>query len=153
MLYPECNTETALAEALGYHRMIIHRSGKSKVLKTLSRVRGSKGLVDEDPGAPKPPSIAAYMTNKNYENLGLQRLVNSKTGNSLIVLCPRLEEWILIAAKESKIDMGGFNLPDSADELHGEAVLKLERFRQLVSELQKRQNKRIIQLGKLLRQD
>ena len=41
----------------------------------------------------------------------LRILRNTNRNNDLIILCPRLEDWILEAAKEANVDIETYNLP------------------------------------------
>lgn len=133
MIYLECNTDEILARSLSLPRKEIrHLRNKGEVCKRLQRSANCKGLVDEDPGSPQPRYIGGLRAVS--EKYGVKHLYDEKAKNSLIVLCPRLEEWILRAAKESKADLAKYGLPEDADILHGIRI-EQENFKQFVKSI------------------
>jgi hypothetical protein len=58
---------------------------------------------------------------------GLMVLDDNSSHNRLILLCPRLEEWLLQAAVEAEIDIRKYHLPNNPKELHTELTLKRKR--------------------------
>jgi hypothetical protein len=68
--------------------------------------------------------------------MGLFRVLNDKSNNNdLIVLCPRLEEWVLKATKEAQIDIKRYNLPDDGEHLHKEININIGKFEKLIKDL------------------
>jgi hypothetical protein len=58
MIYIECRPDKILVEALSVpEEEIIHAGSKGNVCNRLSRIRNSKGLVDEDPESAQPTYI------------------------------------------------------------------------------------------------
>ncbi len=55
--------------------------------------------------------------------------------NDLIVLCPRLEEWLLKATKDAQIDIKRYNLPDDSEHLHKEINLNIDKVEKLIKDL------------------
>lgn len=137
MIYVECKPDRALVSSLGVpKRNIIHEGGKSKVCRRLEKSRNSKGLVDEDPLSEQPPYIERL--NLIQDRHEIKTLHDNRRGNYLVVLCPRLEEWILKAAKEAEIDLGKYNLPDDAEKLHKIINININKFEKLIAELKGR---------------
>ncbi|MDP3024100.1 MAG: hypothetical protein Q8O10_01035 [candidate division Zixibacteria bacterium] len=53
----------------------------------------------------------------------------------MIVLCPRIEEWVLKAAKEREIDISKYGLSNDASELHELLTIKPERIVKLIEDI------------------
>ena len=60
---------------------------------------------------------------------------DESNGNHLFVLCPRLEEWILKAAKEADLNVKKYSLPATPEKLHRVINLDLSKFERLLEEL------------------
>lgn len=151
MIYAECKTEEALALLFHTPRDVIHVGGKTRVLKRLERQEHSKGLIDEDPTRPQPPTLSRYIKEKECGEEGIGILYDRRKENRLIILCPRLEEWILKAVKDSELDLDDYGLPSDPNHLHEIVHINLQKFVMLVKELLRRGNKRIEVLAKSLR--
>lgn len=137
MMYLECYPDKALVRALGIRKKEIYHAGsKGNVCKKLEKSSKSKGLVDEDPFSTQPSYVGKLKTN-SYE-YDIKLLYDEKAKNHLIVLCPRLEDWILKAAKEAKVDVENYRLPDDAYELHKIINVKLDNFVHLIEDIKKR---------------
>ena len=65
-------------------------------------------------------------------------LYEGKTQNHLIMVCPTLEEWILKAAKEARVDVGSYGLPYDAHDLHRTITIRLKNFENLVGDMRGR---------------
>lgn len=149
MIYLECYSDEALVKALGIHKKEIYHSGnKGNVCKKLEKSRNSKGLVDEDPDRTQPSYIGKLKTKSNEYDIKL--LYDENAQNCLIVLCPTLEDWILKAANDAKVNVEDYSLPDDAYELHKIINIKLEKFIQLIEDIKKR-SKMLKTLEKLIR--
>lgn len=150
MIYLECYTDKALARALGIHKKEIYHSGnKGNVCRNLTKSRNSIGLVDEDPLSAQPSYIGKLKTN-SYES-DIKFLYDGNNQNYLIILCPRLEDWILKAANETKVNVEDFGLPNDADELHKVINIKTEKFLLLVEHIKKKKGKMLKTLEGLLK--
>jgi hypothetical protein len=137
MIYLECYTDEALARALGVHsNEIFHSGNKGNVCRNLAKKQKSTGLVDEDPFSAQPGYFGKLKIRSNENNIKL--MYDDKNKNYLIILCPRLEDWILKAAKESRISMKDYNLPDDAYELHKINFKSLKNFTKLIEDMEKR---------------
>jgi hypothetical protein len=140
MIYLECKADQTLVRALTRlpGREISHERNKSEVAKSLSETRNALGMVDEDPTAPtQPPYLTRMRTLRDMRDSGLKVLIDTSRGNRVVVLCPRLEDWIIRAAQEADIDLthSRYNLPNTARRLHGEINIDLRKFERLLQDL------------------
>lgn len=137
MIYLECYSDEALVKTLGVHKKgIFHSYSKGNVCKKLEKSINSKGLVDEDPFSTQPSYVGKLKTKSHEYNIKL--LYDEIAKNHLIVLCPRLEDWILKAAKEAGINIKDYSLPDDANELHKIINANREKFFLLIEDIKKR---------------
>ena len=150
MIYLECNPDKALVMAMGIHKKEIYHSGnKGNVCKNLAKNSNSKGLVDEDPFSTQPSYIGKLELILHEHDIKL--LYDEKAQNQLIILCPKLEDWILKAAKEAKVNVEDYSLPDDAYELHEIINIKPEKFLRLIEDLKKKKSKMLKNLEALLK--
>jgi hypothetical protein len=134
MIYVECKPDFVLVNVLGVaKRNIIHAGNKSKVCRRLKKSDNSKGLVDEDPWTEQPPYVEKLDLIHNQHEI--KTLQDNQRGNYLIVLCPRLEEWVLKATKDAQIDITRYNLPDDGERLHKEININIDKFEKLIKDL------------------
>ena len=91
---------------------------KTEVLKALKEESKEHivGVVDEDPDKTQPPLLRNFeeFANDERANIRILRLNEAK----LIILRPRFEEWILKVARNSRLDVKKYGLPEDADKLH-----------------------------------
>lgn len=142
MIYVECDADFALAKVLARGKPIIHSPPKPEVCIRLENSKRSKGMVDEDPGHFQPPYIKRASTVESISEQGLKVLYYKSSGNTLILICPTLEVWILEAAHEAKVNIKEkYHLPSDAGELHDVLTLKRQRqmedYKRLISVLTK----------------
>jgi len=144
----ECIPDTILVRTLGIPSRKIHHAGsKGRVIKNVEKGIGT-GIIDEDPGYTQPRILSKYTLTSSLPNLGIKIL--TRNGKRLIVISPRLEEFILEACKESSIDPRRFGLPNDPDHLHKTINAKLQSFRKLLDILIKRKNTRILKLREVI---
>ncbi len=136
MIYVECKPDFTLVKSITniLKREIIHEGGKSEVCKRLERQKNCRGLIDEDPQSIQPPYVKKMIAKDDLSKLEL-KILQDNNDNYLIVLCPRLEEWILKSAKEADIDVRRYNLPNNARKLHREININLDKFKILIADL------------------
>jgi len=120
LFYIECYADETLISfvlhKLKLRIILIHASNKSGVLKELSK-RKAFGLVDEDPMAPQGIVTKDFHEEIVDEILQVKIHRNSRSSH-LIVLCPRLEDWLLRICRLSKVDISKYSLPRESRELH-----------------------------------
>lgn len=139
MIYTECKPDSALVNTLGIRKKeIIHLGGKPEVCKQLEKRENWKGLVDEDPFSVQPPYLKKLQVRENLSNYGFKILNDTSNNNDLIVLCPRLEEWVLKATKAAEMDIKKYNLPDDGERLHKEINIDIDKFERLIKDLREK---------------
>jgi len=136
MIYTECKPDSTLVKILGNpKKQIIHLGGKPEVCKQLAKRENRRGLVDDDPFSIQPPYLKKLRVMEDLSHYGLKILNDTSKNNVLIILCPRLEEWVLEAAKEAGIDIKRYNLPDDGEQFHKVINIDLRKFEKLVNDL------------------
>jgi hypothetical protein len=136
MIYTECKPDSSLVRILGIpKKQVIHQQGKSEVCKELEKKENWIGMVDEDPFSVQPTYLQKLEETENLSNYGLRVLKDNAKNNDLIILSPKLEGWILKAAKGAGIDIKRYNLPDDGEQLHKVINLDLRKFERLVNDL------------------
>lgn len=141
----ECDADVVLVSELASisERKIMHAYGKHNVLRRLIfKDTDSIGMVDQDPLRIQPKKFLQRFNEISYSATDkLKILCFPRRNNRLIVLYPRLEEWILEASRRAGISVQKYNLPSHPDNLHEIINLKTNRFRQLVHDLKQRSNR------------
>jgi len=136
----ECEADKALVKILtsASKRDVIHGGDKGGVLKSLLNwYESSTGMIDEDPGRAQPRILQKFREERLLADYGLKILHHTAKNNHLIVICPRLEEWILGAAREADIDPERYNLPNDPVRLHAQINIQIDKFEKLVKGLVK----------------
>jgi len=137
MIYLECEPDKALVKALGIPRKEIrHMYSKGNVCNRLEKTKNSKGLVDEDPLSAQPTYIGRLKPLLNKHRVKL--LLDEKNQNYLIVLCPRLEDWVLNVTIEAKIDLLNYGLPNDPNKLHETLNIRLYNFKNLIDKIKQK---------------
>ncbi len=120
---------------MGVKKQIVrHVFSKGNVCNKVSRGKGVRGVVDQDPLSVQPSyieSIGSCIENKR-DILLFKDKIND---NYIIMLCPTLEGWILKAAKAEGIKPAKYGLPDKEKELHKIVNINLQKLEQLVNDL------------------
>jgi hypothetical protein len=115
----ECYPDEAVLRGLGVPRkQVLHQARKGEVFNWLKRNAGSVGMVDEDPDSDQPRDLASYRQVQGAEGL-LLLVRQGSSGQRLIVVRPRLENWLIQRARVCGVNPRQYQLPDSAKELHG----------------------------------
>lgn len=143
----ECTPDEWLLRALGVpQKKIKHWRDKGRVCKHLQKARGVVGLIDEDP-AQTSPSWLRSLQLEEYPQHGLKV---HRGSSCLIIVCPRLEEWLLQAAKEVKVDPARFGFPGTGEDLHEVISNNRERFDNFIQEVCRKRSPRLQQLQSLI---
>ena len=139
MIYVECKPDAALMQVLTQlpHREIVHEQNKFEVAKKISIKGNARGLVDEDPGSVQPAYLARMEVLRDLPQRGLKMLEDVARGNRVVLLCPKLEDWIIRAAQDAGRDLRDhrYNLPNTPTRLHREITFDLRKFERLVEDL------------------
>jgi hypothetical protein len=115
----ECHPDEAVLRALGVPRKrVLHEARKGEVFNWLKKNAGGVGMVDEDPDSTPPRDLLSYQQVQAAEGL-LLLVRQGSSGQRLIVVRPRLEDWLIQRARVCGVDPRQYQLPGSAKELHG----------------------------------
>lgn len=149
MIFVECDPDKILVKSLGITRKhITHAFSKGNVCNQLEESTNCRGLIDEDPNSIQPRYI------EDFKLLTIEneiKLFHHKTSNNfLIMLCPRLENWVLSAAKQANVDISKFSLPEDPSLLHKVINTKVRSFEILLDEI-KESSKMLRTLEKFLK--
>jgi hypothetical protein len=150
-LFVECKPDETLALALGVSKGdLIHAGNRAGVCAQVSRRNGTTGMVDEDPDT--APQRYMKSLDENPVEHEIRVLYDSQRQNRLVVICPRLEDWLVQAAKSSGLKMTDFGFEsDNGRQLHREINHRLENLDRLVNKLLSAQNSRILRLQSLIK--
>jgi hypothetical protein len=136
MIAVECYADTRLVLTLGATAASVHHAkGKGQVLDILRRGRASVGVVDEDPGSTEYPEMRQYEV---AEHAGSLRLWRHRTvaGRRVVVISPRLEEWLLGRSRHAGVDPSTYGLAADPRRLHDSGRYdRHPRFRLFIAEL------------------
>lgn len=140
MILVECNPDEVLVRLLIGSRNIEHCGSKSGICKRLSRkYRDSIGLVDHDPGSAQPRYIRELLAQGKSKRIDdITIIYDPRRNNYIIMLYPRLEEWIIKVSKQSGIKLSKYNLPSDGNKLHREINARLYNFEKFLEELIKK---------------
>jgi len=153
MIFVECKPDEILVKKLisSKKKQIIHAGNVSEVCKRLQKTKNSIGLIDEDPGKIWPPYKEQLLRNaKIEEKCGIKVVYDKERNNYLILLCPRLEEWICKVVKDAKISLNKFGLPDDPEKLHETINANLDKFEKLLNDILLKNIPSIVGLKKIL---
>lgn len=152
MIYVECKPDFALVKFVARiaKREIVHELNKPEICKRLAKHSNCRGLVDEDPGSEQPQYIKNLKVVNDLPQEGLRILYDEPRNNYIIVLRSTLEDWILTAARETKLNMGKYPLPNTPGKLHKVINLNLDKFERLLDDLKDKDSKRLKALGRML---
>lgn len=157
MIFVECNADEALVRHLTRlpRKEIAHElKGKYEVCKRVASEAGSTAMVDEDPGSNQPPVLALGNLVEDFPGEGLKLYRVPASANRIVVICPRLEDWVVEAAKHDALAMDKYGLPNDAGALR--KALKAhnrptdQRFERLMADLQTGGSPRLVTLRRLL---
>ena len=137
MIYVECRSDVALVRGVTgvSRRGVGHEGGKGEVCNRLRKKNDCIGMVDEDPASGQSAYIREARLEQELPEHGIRVLHHDATRNRIILLCPRLEEWILDAAHAAGVSVTSYGLPNDARRLHGEININLARFGNLLEAL------------------
>jgi len=140
----ECFPDEALLRILGVPRKrLLHERSKGRIITWLMNLPDAMGMVDEDPGSTQHRDLGSYRETQSAQ--GLRRLARQGSGGQrLVVLRPRLDEWLIQRAKTSGIKPENFGLPANADRLHAKPHYETKpEFRRFIEQLMSRDVKGI----------
>jgi hypothetical protein len=115
----ECDADETVLRALGVpKKRLLHLGGRNRVISRLRHLPGAIGVIDEDPGTTQHLDMtSSYHPCETREGLRLLRR-QGKGGQKLIMVCPKLEDWLLARAKQARMKPETYGLPGDPDRLH-----------------------------------
>ncbi|MGQ4892044.1 MAG: hypothetical protein ACP6IP_06100 [Candidatus Njordarchaeia archaeon] len=141
-IYVECLPDQELAKVIfkeiSKKFQIYHEMGKSRVIKALLKSKKAIGLVDEDPWSHQPSAIHEFVVVENNQKLGTKIFISRDNRAKLVLLSPRLEDWLIRICEKSNIKMEKYNLPNDPEQLHGIINYRLNNFKRLLRDLEER---------------
>ncbi len=149
----ECKPDKHLIKVItnASKKAIVHSANKAEAIKTLLKAKApSIAIIDEDPGSPQPSFLKRFKLKQDLSQWGLKVYKESSSEKSLVVISPRLEDWLLRAGKESGISFKEYSLPENAERLHKVINTNLEKLKLILKDLLKRENKRLLKLKEAL---
>ncbi len=149
-LFVECKPDETLVTALGVSGAAVeHAAGRDGVCRRLQREEEVVGLVDQDPDAHPIPYVQSLTEIHRQHDL----LVLEDRGrrNRLILVCPRLEEWLVRTVQQAGLQLTNFGFEDDRGKgLHREINQRLPNLRRLVGALMEQRQERILALQQWL---
>ncbi len=120
LIYAECKPDKTLIETILGNVDVIHSYGKSRVIERLSKSRKECiGMIDEDPNKSMPNRFKTeFVLIHDHQEFKIKVFKHLNKDAYLVMLCPRLEEWIIEACRETNISPSLFNLPNDPEKLH-----------------------------------
>lgn len=136
----ECNADESVLRALGLSKkQIRHERCKGEVINRLRKLPGAIGVVDEDPASAQPRDLNNYQEEVQTTE-GLRLLTRQGKGaQRLILVCPKLEDWLIHRARSIGIEPENYGLPADPNRLHSiPRYEQKEGFRHFLAELKER---------------
>lgn len=136
----ECDADEVVLRALGVtKKQLLHYGGKGNVINRLKELPGATGIVDEDPASAQPRDLNNYQEEVQTTE-GLRLLTRQGKGaQRLILVCPKLEDWLIQRAKSMGVEPENYGLPSDPNRLH--SIPRYEQkdgFRRFLAELKER---------------
>lgn len=136
-MFVECYADETLVNALGVQLARTgHRQGIGNVCNALKKCRDSRGMVDEDPNCTRPNYLRSLKLIADEHQIKV--LSDKPSGNQVIMLCPRLEEWVLRATQEAGADITHYGLSNDPNQLLSElsrSQTKRNNLKQLITDI------------------
>lgn len=128
-IFPECFLDQELLLLLGVTRKQINKATDiadvvKKFNQTVYQGKKAFGFIDLNEANSTPSDLEKFQLIREEEGLIWTQKTASK--HILIIVCPRLEDWIYGAANSVGInpENSPYNLPKSANELHDKITAK-----------------------------
>lgn len=144
MYLVECKPDEVLVKTLtlASRKNIRHAGNKTELLKKLTEhYCDTIGIIDEDPESIQPPHLQKFKEKQDLTSYNFKILHQKSKNNTLIMLRPRLEEWILAAAKEANVDLEKYKMSNDPIELHKQINIQIDKFQKLVNNLKTESNR------------
>jgi hypothetical protein len=149
IIHVECLPDEVLVKSLGKTRkQVIHHNDKGRVCKFLEQSGESQGMIDQDPNSAQPTYLSRMqLASSQYD---VQLLTHPAAGNRMIILCPRLEEWVINVCQQASVEMSTFGLSNNPRQLHREITSRLRQFSSLLDHLKEKQAPAVVYLRNMI---
>ncbi len=125
MIFLECYADEAMVKAFGVtSRNVKHAFSKGEVCNLLRKSTKSIGIVDEDPFSGKPSYEKLMLNSKIFENDRVIFCYEKSSKNKLIIIRPKLEDFIIRLANDNGVDLISYRLSNKPKTLHEELAFK-----------------------------
>ena len=156
MIYVECQSDEMVVRSVTRDspQQIVHERGKGAVCRRLAKVSHCTGVIDEDADSSRPPYLERASTRRELQGQALTVFRYIRQRNVIVILRPRLEEWLLGAASQANIDISArpHNLPGRPAEFKRALMGDPSKLDQLLQDLLKQRSSRLLALRRLLTQ-
>ena len=105
-------------------------------------------MVDEDFGSAEPTTLSKFVEMTATHDVKLK--VDKSQNNRLVVICPRLEPWLIKTAKAAGVKMEEFSLSENVQVLDSMINHRLPNVERLLNKLLAAQSPRLLRLKALL---
>lgn len=150
MIFVECKPDKLLVRIIADipRKTIRHAGNKFEVIKRLSKYSQGLGIIDEDPGRNQPIQLKTAKEISTQDIKAADLILLSYKSNLVLIIRPRLEEWILKTAKELNVNPKDFKLPDDPEQLHSIINYNLDKFERFLNKIKhrKQKSKRVLTL-------
>ncbi|MFH0847860.1 MAG: hypothetical protein V1894_07425 [Chloroflexota bacterium] len=153
MIFVECFPDINLVQTLRRisRRDIVHEfKGKGAVCNELRKKANCLALLDEDHGNPQPPYLKEVQLHSHLTDQDIKILYDHARNNSVVLLIPSLEFWILRAARLADLRVIDYGLPNDGKELHRIIKGKLDKYQSLLDDLVEKHSSMLSSLRKAL---
>lgn len=117
-IYYECDNDGVLLDIfLIPKNRKEHSHSKGNVCNKVSKNNGVTGLVDEDPQT-RQPTYISNLRSPIASNYNIKIFRDAENNNKIVMLSPRLEEWLYDTAGKNGINPEDFELPSKPEDLH-----------------------------------
>jgi len=132
MIFIECKADETLVSSFNINANDIHHSnGKGGVCENLSKSTNAIGIIDKDIGSSQPGYLD--LLEKIECNKDFEIYVDKNKLNKLILLCPKLEGWLIKACREANVDLNKYKLSDDEKRLHAIINLNVNKLEKVLA--------------------
>jgi hypothetical protein len=135
MIAVECFPDEMLVRSMGIPvARITHQKGKGNVVNAVVRGQASVGLIDQDPDSSQPSQLSSFQSVAQEGALALMEH-DSANDRRLVVISPRLEEWLIARAVASGVNPRDYGLPQTANDLKRRRYDRFPKYRAFLDQL------------------
>lgn len=146
----ECKPDEVLAKSLGCNKKeIAHQPNKGEVCNLLIKSNILIAIIDEDPNSHQPNLLSKFKLIE--EKFDIRKMYLRSESKTILVIKPRLEEWILKRCRLSGINPKAYYLPSNNKEFKDVLNYQLGKFELLVDGLLQKKDEGLLYLRKQIR--